>query len=140
MARAFLAVLDAPCELIHNESFNVGRTGENYRVREMAQIVAEVVPDSFVEFADGAGPDKRNYRVNCDKIVNTLPGFEPTWTAREGAKELYQAYKRVGLKQDEFEGPRYRRIHHVKKLIREGQLDENLRWVQRERSIPTRGD
>lgn len=130
MSRAFVAVLHAPRELVHNQSFNVGRTGENYRVREMAQIVAEVVPGSRVEFAEGAGPDKRNYRVNCDRIVNTLPGFQPTWTARQGAEELYEAYKRVGLQQHEFEGSRYRRIHHIKMLLAEGRLDGDLRWRQ----------
>jgi nucleoside-diphosphate-sugar epimerase len=128
MSRAFLAALAAPRELVHNQAFNVGRTQENYQIREMAQIVAEVVPNSRVEFAAGAVADKRNYRVNCDKIVNTLPGYKPQWTARKGVEELYAAYKRVGLELEEFEGPRYRRLKHIKALIESGRLDEALRW------------
>jgi nucleoside-diphosphate-sugar epimerase len=128
MSRAFLAVLEAPREKIHNEAFNVGRSSENYQIRQLAEIVSAAVPGSRVEFAEGAGPDKRNYRVNCDKIAQTLPNFQPQWTAEKGAQELYGAYKKVGLQLEDFEGPRYRRIHHIKKLLAEGQLDENLRW------------
>ncbi|MGD2048707.1 MAG: SDR family oxidoreductase [Chloroflexota bacterium] len=132
MSRAFLAVLHAPREKVHNQAFNVGRSQENYRISEMAEIVAETVPGSRVEYAADAGPDTRCYRVKSDKIVNTLPEYQPQWDARRGAQELYEAYKRVGLHQEEFEGPRYRRIHHIKYLMREGRIDENLRWVQSE--------
>jgi nucleoside-diphosphate-sugar epimerase len=128
MSRAFVAVLQAPCDVVHNEAFNVGRSQENYRIRELAEIVAETVPGSYIEYADDAGPDKRNYRVNSNKIAQTLPDFKPTWTAKMGARELYEAYKRVGLQPKEFEGPRYRRIHHIKHLIKDGRLDANLRW------------
>jgi nucleoside-diphosphate-sugar epimerase len=103
--------------------FNVGRTDENYRIRELAEIVAETVPGSHIEFAEGAEPDKRNYRVNCDKIVNCLPEYQPQWTARKGAQQLYETYQQTGLQLEEFEGPRYRRITHIKHLIESGQLD-----------------
>lgn len=129
MSRAFLAVLEAPQELVHNEAFNVGRTSENYQIRDLAHIVAEVVEGSELEFAAEAGPDKRDYRVNCDKIIDTLPGFQPVWTARAGVVELRDAYARVGLELDEFEGPRYRRIDHVRSLIESGRLGPDLRWV-----------
>ena len=128
MALAFVAALNAPRELIHNEAFNVGRPEENYRIRELAEIVAEVVPNSRVEFADGASPDKRNYRVDSSKIARVLPDYKPKWTARLGAQELYEAYQKVGLQLDEFEGPRYRRIDHIKMLMAEGRLDSRLRW------------
>lgn len=130
MSRAFLAVLQAPRELVHNKAFNVGRTSENYRIREVAEVVMETVPGSIVEFAGDAGPDKRNYRVNCDLIANTLPEFKPVWDIRKGAQELYEAYQRVGIKVEDFEGPRYRRIHHIKELISSGRLDVSLRWQQ----------
>ncbi|MBK6326088.1 MAG: SDR family oxidoreductase [Chloroflexi bacterium] len=130
MSRAFLAALEAPRELIHNEAFNVGRSSENYQIRQIAQIVAETIPGSRVEFAEGASADKRNYRVNCDKIINTLPGYKPQWTAQKGAQELYAAYQKVGLELDEFEGPRYRRLQHIKSLMASGRLSENLRWRQ----------
>jgi nucleoside-diphosphate-sugar epimerase len=130
MSRAFLAVLNAPRELVHNRAFNVGRTQENYRIREVAEVVMETVPGSRVEFAGDAGPDKRNYRVNCDLIANTLPEFKPVWDIRKGAQELYEAYQRVGIKVEDFEGPRYRRINHIKELISNGRLDVDLRWRQ----------
>src|SRR5208337_5606829 len=94
---AVVSVLDAPRELVHNQVFNVGRTDENYRISELAVIVAETVPGCEIEFAPGGGPDKRCYRVNCDKIRRVLPSFRPEWTARKGAKELYDAYRAVQL-------------------------------------------
>jgi nucleoside-diphosphate-sugar epimerase len=130
MSRAFLAALNAPRSVVHNQAFNVGRTEENYRIRELAEIVSETVPGSRVEYADDAAPDKRNYRVDCSKIVKTLPKYQPQWDVRKGAQQLYDAYRQVGLEQEEFEGPRYRRIHHIKYLIKTGRLDESLRWVE----------
>ena len=130
MSRAFMAAMEAPRELIHNEAFNVGRSSENYQIRQIAQIVAETIPGSRVEFAEGASADKRNYRVNCDKIVNTLPGYQPQWTAKKGAEELYAAYQKVGLELEEFEGPRYRRLKHIKSLMESGRLSDTLRWRQ----------
>jgi nucleoside-diphosphate-sugar epimerase len=127
IARAFLAVVEAPRELVHNQAFNVGITSENYRVRELAQIVSETVPGSRVSFAEDAGPDPRNYRVNCDRIARTLPAFKPVWSARRGAKELYEAFVRHGLQLEEFEGPRYQRIGHVKSLLASRTLDETFR-------------
>lgn len=128
ISRAFIAILHAPWDTVHNEAFNVGSTQENYRVREVAEIVGDVVPNSMVSFAAGAGPDKRNYRVNCDKIRDQL-GFEPKWTVRKGVEELYEAYKRHRLTLDEFESSRYLRIKHVKDLLDQGALDHSLRWV-----------
>lgn len=128
IARAFLAAVEAPRELVHNQAFNVGINGENYRVRELAQIVSETVPGSSVSFAADAGPDLRNYRVDCGKIAKTLPGFKPAWNARKGAQELYQAFVSRGLQLEEFEGPRYQRIGHLKALLADKALDETLRW------------
>ncbi len=130
ISRAFLAVLEAPRELVHNEVFNVGRTDENFQIRELAEIVAETVPGCRVEFAEGAGPDTRSYRVDFSKIARTLPAFRPKWTAREGAHELFEAYRGSGLKLEEFEGPRYRRIDQIRALMGSGRLDATLRWSQ----------
>lgn len=129
ISRAFVAVLNAPREKIHNESFNVGQTSENFLVREIAQIVGEVVPGSEVKFADEAGPDKRSYRVNCDRIQAVLPEFKPQWTAKKGAQELIDAYSRIGVTLEEFEGPTYKRITHIRQLLAEGRLGADLRWV-----------
>lgn len=129
IARAYIAALDAPRELIHNEAFNVGTTTENYQIRELAEIVQDIVPDCRIHYAPDAGPDKRCYRVDCNKIAKTLPGFKPQWTARRGVQELYEAYCQAGVKLEEFEGPRYKRIAHIKHLISEGVLSEELRWT-----------
>jgi nucleoside-diphosphate-sugar epimerase len=129
ISEAFLALMEAPKELVHNQAFNVGRTEENFQMRDLAKIVMDTVPGSSVTFAEGAGPDKRCYRVNCDKIRNVIPAFKPRWTAREGARQLYDAYKAFGLTLADFEGARYMRIQHVKKLQDEGRLDSNLRWI-----------
>jgi nucleoside-diphosphate-sugar epimerase len=129
MSLAFLAALHAPREVVHNEAFNVGRPEENYRISELAEIVAETVPGSRIEYAEGAGPDKRCYRVDSSKIARLLPEYKPQWDARRGAQELYLAYQEAGLQADEFEGPRYRRIHHLKSLMSDGRVDKNLRWT-----------
>jgi nucleoside-diphosphate-sugar epimerase len=131
IARAFIAVLHAPRERVHNQAFNVGRTSENYRIRDLAAIVQDTVPGSHVDFAKDAGPDTRCYRVNCDKLPRTVPEFRPTWDARQGARELYDAYCRVGVRLKDFEGPRYRRVDHIKRLIAAGILDPSLRHVRR---------
>ena len=130
ISRAFLAVLEAPRELVHDEAFNVGQTKENYRVREVADIVAEVIPGSEVTYAEDAGPDTRCYRVNCDKLATTLPAFDPQWTVRRGVEQLYEAFLREGMSADEFAGSRYLRIERVKELQETGALDESLRWIR----------
>ena len=135
ISRAFVAILHAPRELVHDEPFNVGRTEENYRIREVAEIVGEVVPGSEVAFADGASPDIRNYRVNCDKIVETLPEFQPQWTVRRSVEELYAAYRDNGLELEDFLSRRFMRIKHVKELQAEGVLDDGLRRRALEASL-----
>ena len=128
ICRAFLAVLHAPRDLVHNQAFNVGRSEENYRIREVAQIVHEVVPGSVVKYTEGGGPDARCYRVDCGKIARTLPEFQPRWTVRRGVEQLYAAYRRYGLTEEEFLGTRYLRIKRIKELQSEGRLDGSLRW------------
>jgi nucleoside-diphosphate-sugar epimerase len=130
ISRAFIAALHAPMEMVNNKAFNVGISKENYRISELANIVSEVVPDCRVEFAEGAGPDKRCYRVNCELLPNTLPEYKPTWDARSGAEEILKVIKRQGLKLDEFEGPMYKRIDHIKMQIEKGNLRSNLRWKE----------
>lgn len=124
----FLAVLEAPRELVHGEAFNVGRTAENYRIREVAELVSEVVPGSEVTFAAGAGPDLRCYRVDCAKLATTLPDLELRWTVRGGIEQLYKAFKEHGLALEDLTGSRYQRIAHVSSLLGGGRLDAELRW------------
>jgi len=129
ICRAFLAVLNAPRELVHNQAFNIGRTEENYRIRDVASMVEEIVPGSRVKYAEGGGPDLRCYRVNCDKIARTLPEFRPQWTVRRGIAQLYGAYKKYALTHTEFIGAKYLRIKRIKTLHDEARLDANLRWI-----------
>jgi nucleoside-diphosphate-sugar epimerase len=128
ISRAFIAALEAPVELVFNQAFNVGHTAHNYRIREIAEIVADVVPGCRIEMAPDAGPDTRSYRVNFDKIARVLP-FNPEWDAARGAVQLYEAYRVSGITLEELEGPRYQRISHIQKLITDGVLAEDLRYL-----------
>jgi len=126
---AMIAVLEAPKSAIHNATFNVGQTPENYRVSELAEIVAETVPGCTIEYAPGGSPDKRCYRVNCDKIRNVLPNFHFQWTARKGTQELYEAYRAAGFTAEDFKSGRYFRIHTIRQLLESGRLNPALQWT-----------
>jgi len=128
IARAFLAALAAPREAVHAEALNVGRDDQNYRIREIAEIVRETVPGCAIAFAEGAGPDKRNYRADFGKIARVLPDFRPAWDAARGARQLYEAYRAAGLRLEDFEGARYRRIDQIRDLVASGALGGDLRW------------
>jgi nucleoside-diphosphate-sugar epimerase len=123
-----LAVLEAPQDAIHNETFNVGRTDENYRISELADIVAGIVPGCSVHYGPGGGPDKRCYRVSCEKIRCVLPNFQPQWTAHKGTQELYDAYRAVGLTREDLERGRYVRMNHIQRLLDARALESSLRW------------
>jgi nucleoside-diphosphate-sugar epimerase len=131
ISRAFLAALQAPREVVHAQAFNVARPDGNYRIRELAEIVHETVPGCVVEFAADASPDTRNYRVDSSKIIATLPGFVPQWTARDGARQLYEAFAERGITLDEIEGWRFRRIGQIKRLMDAAELGPDLRWKAR---------
>ena len=126
---AMLAVLDAPREAVHNQVFNVGLSEETYRVRELADIVAQIVPGSRVEYAPGGGPDSRCYRINSDKIRRLVPAFRPQWTARQGARELYDAFRDGRLRAEDVESGRYIRLKQIRRLMESGRLDARLRRV-----------
>jgi nucleoside-diphosphate-sugar epimerase len=129
ISRAFLAALAAPAETVRARAFNVGQTDENYRISELAEIVRQTVPGCQVEYSPDGAPDTRCYRVDCSRISTELPGFQPQWTARRGAEQLYETYQRHGVRMDDFEGPRYRRIDQIKQLLGAGLLDASLRRV-----------
>ncbi|MBV9354229.1 MAG: SDR family oxidoreductase [Chloroflexi bacterium] len=127
ISAAFIAVLEAPLELVHNESFNVGQSSENYRISQVAEMVRDVVPGARIAYAPDGGPDLRCYRVDCEKIRHVLPGFEPHWTVRAGIEELHSAYASAALRLDDLVGPRYSRIAHIRQAIADGRLDLALR-------------
>ncbi len=128
ICRAFVAVLRAPRERVHNEAFNVGSTDENHQIRALAEMVEAALPGCSVRYAEGGGPDPRSYRVDCSKLAATLPEFQPAWTVRRGIEELRAAYHRYGLTRDDFLGARYWRVRRLQQLRREGRVDATLRW------------
>lgn len=128
ICRVFTAALTAPRDAIHDQPFNVGRDGENYQVRELADIVRDTVPGCTVEYAGTAGPDPRSYRVDFGKLARTFPDLRLQWDARRGAQELRDAYRAASLTLDDFQGRKFIRLHQLKHLLATGQIDETLRW------------
>lgn len=130
MARAFVAAIEADADAIRGEAFNVCRTENNYQIKDLAEIVAEVVPDAKIEYAAEAGPDNRSYRVSSAKIEKAIPGFEPQWDAKKGAVQLYEAVKAADLKVEDFEGRKYKRLAQLEALVDEGRLDGDFRLTE----------
>lgn len=128
ICRAFIAAAEADRGEVHGEAFNVGSTAENYRIADLAEIVREVVPAAQIEYAPGAGPDKRSYCVDFRKIEKRLPSFRPKWDARRGARQLYDAFRAHQLDESDYVGPRYRRLGRLQELLETGELDDRLRW------------
>lgn len=127
ISRAFLATLQAPRELVHDEAFNVGRPEDNVQVRDIAEMVREAIPGSRLSFADGAGPDLRNYRVDFAKLNETFPDLRLRWSVRDGVGELAAAYAKHGLTYDDFQSTRYVRLRRIRELLSVGLIDEMLR-------------
>ena len=127
ISRAFLAALEAPRELVHDEAFNVGRPQDNVQVRDIAELVRGEVPGSRVSFAEGAGPDLRNYRVDFSKLAETFPDLSLRWSVREGIGELIGAYAKYGLTYDDFMSSRFVRLRRIRELLSVGVVDEMLR-------------
>jgi nucleoside-diphosphate-sugar epimerase len=131
ISAAFLAVLQAPVEKVHDQAFNVGQNEENFQIRQIADLVKDAVPGSTVRYAEGGGPDKRCYRVRFDKLPATLPDFKPRWSLRAGIEQLRDAYRRHGLRLEDFEGPKFIRIEKIREHLRAGRLGADLRWKDR---------
>jgi len=127
ISRAFLAMLEAPRELVHDEAFNVGRAQDNVQVRDIAAMVSEAVPGSTVTLAEGAGPDLRDYRVDFSKLDDTFPELKLRWSVREGIGELVSAYTEHGLTYDDFTSSRFVRLRRIRELLAAGSVDEMLR-------------
>lgn len=132
IANAFAAVLTAPRDVIHNQAFNVGVDGENYQVRDLAEIVRATVPGCVVEYAERGEPDPRNYRVDFSKLRETLPDFQPRWSAKKGALQLHSAFRQLGLTLEDFHGRRFIRLSQLKFLLDADRLDGTLRWKNME--------
>jgi nucleoside-diphosphate-sugar epimerase len=129
VARGALAALEAPRNSIHNQAFNIGRTQENYQVRDLADITADALPGSRIIYADGGGADTRSYRVDFSKAETELPGFLPRWTVPDGIRELSAAYRRFGLTLDELSSQRFIRLRRIEALREAGRIGADLRWL-----------
>jgi nucleoside-diphosphate-sugar epimerase len=128
IARAIACVLEAPVEAVHNEIFNVGETNHNYRVKEIAEIVADVFPGCKVSFGS-SGADNRSYRVSFEKIRKHLPKFSCVWDARKGAEQLLQVFKQVDMTPDVFQFRSFTRLKQLEYLLRTKQIDSGFFWV-----------
>ena len=126
ISQAFALALEAPREAIHNQAFNIGASTENYQIRDLADMVREVVPGCTITYREGGGPDPRCYRVSCDKVMAALPGFRPKWTVRRGVEQLYEAFRTHGLTADAFAS--YFRLPRIQSHLEAGRLDRSLRW------------
>jgi nucleoside-diphosphate-sugar epimerase len=127
ICRAILAVLEAPPEAVHNEIFNVGDTRHNYRVKEIAEIVAETFAGCRLTFGPPS-PDNRSYRVSFEKIRKHLPGFQCAWDARRGAEQLHALFKRIDMLPEVFQHRTFTRLKQLEYLIRTRQIDEQFFW------------
>jgi nucleoside-diphosphate-sugar epimerase len=127
IADAMIAALHAPRAAIHDRAINIGSTSENYQIRDIAEIISRVVPNCKVSMASDASADARCYRVNCDLANKVLPEFEPRWTVEAGARQLLEHYLNFSVTLEEFEGPRYQRIAHMRQLLADGVVDRSLR-------------
>jgi nucleoside-diphosphate-sugar epimerase len=128
ICRAFEAVLAAPRQAVHNRAFHVGRTEDNYRLGDLAQLVCELVPLSRVEFESAGAADRRSYGIDCSRIVAEVPGFRPRWTVAEGIRELSDAFRNAGLAWTDLESDRYDRSRALRGHLAAGRLAADLRW------------
>ena len=129
IASAFIALLEAPRDVVHARAYNVGHSDENYLVRDIATLVQEIVGGE-VTFAEGAGADARNYRVTCDRIAAEVPEFKPQWTVRKGIEQLVENYKRYDLQLTDLFGERHQRLKKINALHAAGRIGSDLRWTE----------
>lgn len=134
ISRAFAVLLEADDDLVHDEAFNIGATEENYRISDVAEIVGEVT-GAEVSMSDAAFNDLRNYRVNCDKLVERFPAARPQWSVRRGAESLMAAMQANGLTIDDLEGVRYMRLRKLQQGMAEGSLSPDLRLLDVRSSV-----
>ena len=128
IARAFIAVIEAPKDSVNKQCYNVGQTEENFQIRDIAKMVGEVVPGCEVVITGEHGSDSRSYRVNFDKIKNELPNFKPKWTLKKGIEEVYEAYKKYGMDDEKFNGKAFIRLKELQHLIETDKINDKLIW------------
>lgn len=129
ICKSIACALEAPRDIVHNQVFNVGDTSNNYRVKEVAEIIAEVFEGCSLSFGD-QGADNRSYRVSFEKINSTLPGFKCDWNAKRGAEQLYSLFKQIDMTKETFEARGFTRLKQLEYLIRTQQIDKDFFWTK----------
>ena len=127
IGKAIACALEAPRDIIHNQIFNVGDTANNYRVKEVAEIIADIFPDCQLSFGDNGG-DNRSYRVSFEKINTILPGFKCDWNAQQGAQQLFDVFRHIDMSTDTFLFRGFTRLKQLEYLIRTQQIDQGFFW------------
>jgi nucleoside-diphosphate-sugar epimerase len=128
IGKSIACALEAPRDIIHNQIFNVGDTSNNYRVKEVAEIIADVFTGCALSFGE-QGADNRSYRVSFEKINSTLPGFKCDWNARRGAEQLYNLFQQIDMTKETFESRGFTRLKQLEYLIRTQQIDKDFFWT-----------
>ena len=129
IARAFISVIEADKGVVNGQAFNTGVNSENYQIRDIANLVKEIVPGCRVVITGEHGPDSRSYRVSFDKIASMLPDFRPVWNLRKGIEQLYSDYKRLGMDNEKFNGRYFIRLKQLQYLLQAGKINSNLYWI-----------
>jgi nucleoside-diphosphate-sugar epimerase len=127
ICEAIVSALTAPQQQIHNEVFNVGDDTQNYRVREIAEVVRKIFEGASVSFSQQGG-DNRSYRISFQKIRRHLPEFQCRWTAERGARELEEIFRRVRMSKEMFSFRAFTRLEQLKHLLATGQIDDSFYW------------
>ena len=139
VSRAFLTVLEAPVADVWNQAFNTGANHLNHQILELAEIVADTVPGCRLEVLAKPGADQRTYKADFSKFARAFPDFSFSWSAKQGARELYEELKQVGLTYDQFIDKRFTRLKWLRHLLESGALDHSLHWRQDEVQSATEG-
>lgn len=129
VARAYVAALEAPRDAVHNQAFNIGRDDQNFKVRDIAEVVRQAVPGCAVGFAAKAGPDARSYRVSFAKAAEGLPGFRVGWSLEAGVQQMVDCFRQRGLTQAELQGRPFVRLAQLRYLLETGLLSSDLHWT-----------
>ena len=136
ICRAFIAILESPIASIHNRAFNIGRTADNYQIRDVATIVAQAVPGTTCEFAPGVGADQRCYRVSCEAIVKVIPEFRPRWDLKQGVRDLVERFEAVGIPDGILSDDRFIRLKRLRYHLQQGDLTADLRRSDSANNLP----
>jgi nucleoside-diphosphate-sugar epimerase len=130
IARAFIAVIEAPGERVNRQAFNVGIDSENYRIKEIAEIIGQMIPFCEIVITGEHGPDSRSYRVDFGKIKKQLPEFKPIWNLKKGIHQIHENYHRYKMDDKKFNGRYFIRLQQIQHLLTSGRIDNELYWRQ----------